>query len=918
MVNRSDSTGSSRSSADDLVEFVRTDGDENPANDSPSPSVTSNPDSNTTDDATVISNRPPVYASNQNSGMTPNELGTTLVGTRLAHFELVEFVGGGGMGAVFRANDTLLNRDVAVKVLSRDQGSDEETVRRFRNEAQSAARLDHDNIARVYFVGEDDGWYFIVFEFINGINLRDLVERDGPLSLQDAYSFTLQITEALDHAANRSVVHRDIKPSNVLVTASGKAKLVDMGLARLHQVSQSTNDLTASGMTLGTFDYISPEQARDPRLADTRSDIYSLGCTLFYMLTGRPPFPEGTVLQKLLSHSSEAPPDPTQWRPDLPAAFGKILKRMLAKDPANRYAHPRELYAALIRAGDELGMERRRRSDAVYFERRTTLFDRIELHLPWIATALFTLAGLVLMDSYWAGNAESASLPQFVPPSAAEMSWPETEIRPENAAALPNRLEASAQESTDVATDTDTSPQSVRSVSNGKTQEAETDDSSAVASRLVAGEQGEGADDASEPNDASNPNAMDVRRVVVDAKVSAAQTSDGYVAFGTLADAIKHAAGSPWVETIELRTGGRIECQPIRLIDRDLEILSSNGSTVLVFQPNSFGSDAIERSMIQLDGGHLRLESVHLEMKVPTTELDGAWSLMEATQESKITLHTCSLTIRNTDDEGADSWLDDVAFVRVRPGAMDAPSDNGMSTTMEVRLQDCIVRGQANLLRSNIGVPVRLNWQNGLFVSTERMIRMGGVRQRASQGERIMISLEHVTAWMERGFAAEFLRSEDQPNLMKADVMCRSCILETQPWAAFILHSGVDSASYYEDKLVYSGDRNFYEGVEKFWQIEPNDQDLSGMSASFEDWQREWAPDDILPSLDLVRWQNTRRNSLAAHLQTVRNFLLQPTANPAIESSSDRQRQDAGMNSARLPEIPNPIWNFQQIGLPLF
>ncbi|MCA9200286.1 MAG: serine/threonine protein kinase [Planctomycetales bacterium] len=915
MVNRSDSTGSSRSSADDLVEFVRSEA-EAANNESLSPDATPNQTPNSTDDATVISNRPPVYATNQNSGMTPSELGTTLVGTRLAHFELVEFVGGGGMGAVFRANDTLLNRDVAVKVLSRDQGSDEETVRRFRNEAQSAARLDHDNIARVYFVGEDDGWYFIVFEFINGINIRDLVERDGPLSLQDAYSFTLQITEALDHAANRSVVHRDIKPSNVLVTASGKAKLVDMGLARLHQVSQSTNDLTASGMTLGTFDYISPEQARDPRLADTRSDIYSLGCTLFYMLTGRPPFPEGTVLQKLLSHSSESPPDPTQWRPDLPPAFGKILKRMLAKDPANRYAHPRELYAALMRAGDELGMERRRRSDAVYFERRTTLFDRIELHLPWIATALFALAGLVLIDSYWAGNAESANLPQFVSPSSAGLSRPETKIRPEHREPSTNRSEAIAQDSTDIATDTDSS-QAVRSVPGGQTQGTETDDSSALGSRLVAGEQGEVANDTSELNDSPNSNSMDVRRVVVDAKVSATQTSDGYVAFRTLADAVEHAVGSPWVETIELRTGGRIECQPIRLTDHDLEILSSNGSTVLVFQPNSFGSDAIERSMIQLDGGHLRLESVHLEMKVPTTELDGAWSLIEATQESKVTLHTSSLTIRNTDDEGADSWLDDVAFIRVRPGVTDAPSDNGMSATMEVRLQDCIVRGQANLLRADIGVPVRLNWQNGLFVSTERMIRMGGVRQRASQGERIMISLEHVTAWMERGFA-EFYNSEDQPNMMKADIMCRSCILETQPWAAFILHSGVDSASYYEDKLVYSGDRNFYQGVEKFWQIEPNDQNLSGMSASFEDWQREWAPDDILPSLDLVRWQNSRRNSLAAHLQTVRNFLLQPTANPAIESSSDRQRQDAGMNSARLPEIPNPIWNFQQIGLPLF
>src|SRR5262249_22656426 len=156
-------------------------------------------------------------------------------------------------------------RIVAVKVLSQEQSSDEETLRRFQNEAQSAARLDHENISRVHYVGEDRTWHYIVFEFIEGLNLRDVVEQQGPLSLTDAVSYTVQIVEALVHASQRDVVHRDIKPSNVLITPQGRAKLVDMGLARLHQVEPAANDLTASGVTLGTFDYISPEQARDPR-----------------------------------------------------------------------------------------------------------------------------------------------------------------------------------------------------------------------------------------------------------------------------------------------------------------------------------------------------------------------------------------------------------------------------------------------------------------------------------------------------------------------------------------------------------------------------------------------------------------------------------------------------------------------------
>ena len=251
-------------------------------------------------------------------GPPPLESGSLREGDQLGQFLLQKFVGGGGMGVVFRALDTTLNRDVAVKVLSRDQSADEETLRRFRNEAQSAARLNHDNIARVHYVGEDRGVHYIVFEFIDGVNIRDLVEQRGPLPLEEAISYTYQIAEALEHASQRAVIHRDIKPSNVLITADGQAKLVDMGLARLNQVAQADDDLTASGVTLGTFDYISPEQARDPRSADVRSDMYSLGCSFFYMLTGRPPFPDGTVLQKLLQHQGDHPPDPRSVRPELP------------------------------------------------------------------------------------------------------------------------------------------------------------------------------------------------------------------------------------------------------------------------------------------------------------------------------------------------------------------------------------------------------------------------------------------------------------------------------------------------------------------------------------------------------------------------------------------------------------------------
>ncbi|MGE3776222.1 MAG: protein kinase [Pirellulaceae bacterium] len=334
------------------------------------------------DEKTVISKRPGAAAAVVLSPMKPSDVGRSLVGETLGHFRLEEFIGGGGMGAVFRATDLTLERTVAVKVVSNDE-TDEEMLRRFRNEAQSAARLDHPNIARVYFVGQDKRWNFIVFEYIEGENIRDLVERKGPLSIADAISFTLQIAEALQHASQRDVVHRDIKPSNILVMRDGRAKLVDMGLARLHQVDAPSQDVTATGVTLGTFDYISPEQARDPRGADVRSDLYSLGCTLYYMLTGLPPFPEGTVLQKLLSHSGDPPPDPRDSRQDIDDELFGILLKLMAKQPAQRYQRPAELIQALLLLSDRLGIRHEGNFALLPLPLEQTP-SRLFVHLPWL------------------------------------------------------------------------------------------------------------------------------------------------------------------------------------------------------------------------------------------------------------------------------------------------------------------------------------------------------------------------------------------------------------------------------------------------------------------------------------------------------------------------------------------------------
>ncbi len=277
-------------------------------------------------------------------------------GFELGHFVLQERIGIGGMGAVFRALDTRLQRVVALKVLGPAQSRDESSVKRFQNEASAAARLDHDNIARVYYIGEDHGLHFIAFEFITGTNLRDLIREGGPITPADAVNYTIQIAGALNHTYAAGVVHRDIKPSNIIITPAGRAKLVDLGLAR-KQNSESAADLTLAGTTLGTFDYISPEQAKDPRTADVRSDIYSLGCTLYHALTGMPPYPEGTVLQKLLDHQGKEAPDPALKNRHVPPDLSAICRKMMASDPKQRYATPEQLVRDLMPIAARLGLK---------------------------------------------------------------------------------------------------------------------------------------------------------------------------------------------------------------------------------------------------------------------------------------------------------------------------------------------------------------------------------------------------------------------------------------------------------------------------------------------------------------------------------------------------------------------------------
>ena len=407
--------------------------------------VDSNPSSSdaTENDETVLTTSTQLKAEKFPTGLTPRELAFALSGELLNHFHLQKFIGGGGMGVVFKALDTTLDRIVAVKVLATNSLSEEYLQRRFLVEAQSTARLDHPNIARVHYVGRDRGLPYIVFEFIDGANVRDLVVNHGAIPLGDALNFAYQIAHALAHAWQREVVHRDIKPSNILITRDGQAKLVDMGLARLYQSKASDTELTSTGMTLGTFDYISPEQARDARAADIRSDIYSLGCTLFYMLAGRPPFANGTAVEKLLQHQGDRPPTVRSLGIDVPDTVDSLLQTMLEKQPADRPQSPPELVGAIGSVLESLGLPLPQSLAPLPYSAPSRNFSKSQRHLVWALPSVI----LVIITSFLYAGRDGKAIPNdfpslrvYQPPSASASSTPPIEqpnFDPEN---VPNQM----------------------------------------------------------------------------------------------------------------------------------------------------------------------------------------------------------------------------------------------------------------------------------------------------------------------------------------------------------------------------------------------------------------------------------------------------------------------------------------------
>jgi eukaryotic-like serine/threonine-protein kinase len=263
------------------------------------------------------------------SSTSSKMIGTVLSG----RYRLEAKLGSGGMSTVYLARDTTLDRPVAVKVMHREMSEQADQLERFRQEARAVAKLSHPNVVSVIDAGEDGGYPYIVFEYVEGETLKARINRIGALDVQEALAYAIEIARGLTVAHARKMVHRDIKPQNVLIDSEGRAKLTDFGISR--QLEQ--DGMTATGRVLGTTDYVAPEQAMG-RGADQRSDIYSLGVVLYEMFTGEVPFAADSQVGVAMKHVNEELPDVQAERPELSAASALVVERATAKDPAKRYA----------------------------------------------------------------------------------------------------------------------------------------------------------------------------------------------------------------------------------------------------------------------------------------------------------------------------------------------------------------------------------------------------------------------------------------------------------------------------------------------------------------------------------------------------------------------------------------------------
>jgi serine/threonine-protein kinase len=810
-------------------------------------------------------------------------------GCELGHFAIEERIGSGGMGAVFRALDNRLQRVVALKVLSPAQTRDRASVLRFLNEARAAARLDHENIARVYYVGEDRGLHFIAFEYVTGQNVRDLIARTGRLPVADAVNYALQVAAALRHTAAAGVVHRDIKPSNIIITPAGRAKLVDLGLARKLS-SDTVGDLTIAGTTLGTFDYISPEQARDPRNVDVRSDIYSLGCTLYHMLTGGPPYSSGTVLQKLLDHQSGQAPDARSLNPQVPQALAAVCRKMMAGDPRNRYSTPDELIRDLAAVAATLGLRPLPSEGFVWTRPAAAAKSRVPSGLIWAGVAAIVL----LLAFAWPGGDDRTPRADTGREAAVPPTQPENGATP---AVTDRGREPFASKTAVAAADLGlpkNKPSSLIRPSVGGLNKLPRKETGRVAAAdmggtseavgqpapVVASQQSESPPEAGdladlgrqarnvgelfwpylgdlftpEPPTVPASNNVATRTTtappVFTAPYVLQSTSGEPNRFRTLAEAAAKAYNN---DVIELHYDGKPPegvTQPFVVERKQITIKAGVDETGRTFRPivefavDAASNPSAKARMISVAGnaGGLKMEGVEIRMSVlgPARNAAGQWALFALSDTEQVRLTDVAITLVNPEASPL------TVFDLRPPDNVSAESYEIMGMMKDddakgfgVEMQRCFVRGPGDLVTIAHTLPGRVAIRDSAFALGSALFNVTGGVEQPLAGDLVQVDLDHVTAVVGQGVLRLHLERGDEatPLRFKAD----NNLFATTTAGPLVQMDGAKSAADFEKALAWVPKGNVYDGFTMFWSIQTDDDLVDMGKTGWSEWTSHWS-----------------------------------------------------------------------------
>lgn len=821
-----------------------------------------------------------------------------VAGILIGHFRVQRRIGVGGMGSVFLATDEILKREVALKVLSPSLSLDQISIQRFQNEAQAAARLDHDNIARVFYYGEETGLHYIAYEYVPGDNLRNVIRAKSWLDPAEAVNYAIQLTAALHHSSSAGVIHRDIKPSNVLITPYGRAKLVDLGLARKTSMETSL-ELTMPGTTMGTFDYISPEQARDPHSVDVRSDIYSLGCTLYHMLTGEPPYPEGTVLQKLLDHQAKEPPDPARKNRRVSPMLSHVVRKMMASQPAHRYANPADLLRDLLLVARSLGAGAVPIDGQVWLTATRFKPPFWQRHFGWVATTI-ALCLMVSAVQLHPGLVEWTFQPKQSTQKSSNIG--SSDIHPDEDNHEPvkpiaslNQPPGAESSSRNESLNEPFTPLTTKSpVFNVPESVTPTEELISTPTRETS---------------TKPPPASDVTSVVPES-TSAIRIVDGR-SYSSLEAACAEASENG-ITIIELRYNGLREPErPIRLTNKKIVIRGVKGfRPVIRFSTGESNSDTSTRQMITVVGGTLEMVDVGLIMSVPNRFKGDHWSMFSLERPEKLQLRRVSLTLDNPYDNAACAFEQRVTGNRSLAG-MGNKNDNMPTVPPELVLTESLVRGNGDLIVMQDPVAARYEMKDVAIGLDGNMLRMKLLPESIeTERQSIMLELDHVTFRFGQSLVSVEGTGESTDKLPRIFVNARNNIIScgrdqsserdqtANKRTPMISMRGLVELSDFSKSFSWRGNLNFYDRIETFVEVSLN-QPFGLRLFEYADW-KSLTTEGVTSSNGAVVWKAKTLDKPFAAL-TKENFELSAETQPAGTGASDGS--PAGITLSKFPKV---------------